>query len=298
MGFLIVSTLSLFWYPYCPYCLGCLIVPYTHCPLDCYCIPTIACLLLLTFCVCLIVLCRTIGSVGISRVLCMPWSTSSFYLTGVPAITCFCTRFTHPAHFSHTLLMWVYHPSLLLFINIILAFCCSSLPPMWISPDSQLGLPSDTHTLGQGILIINSQRVAIDFLEKRANIFPDRQHYTPAGDFHRDHSCTNSTASIVSPWEGLSKLVVHFIYVPYLWIPRATHSDNREIQVIVLQSSRVRSHHAGEIRLPFVSWTHTGWCLAETENNTPPPLGVRSLDEPSVFRRECKKKRRQWPIRW
>ena len=27
MDFLIVSTLSLFWYPYCPYCLGHLIVP-------------------------------------------------------------------------------------------------------------------------------------------------------------------------------------------------------------------------------------------------------------------------------
>ena len=84
MGFLIVSTLSLFWYPYCPYCLGHPIVPYSHCPLDRYCIPTIACLLLLTICIRLIVLCRTIGSVGISRVLCMPWSTSSFYLTGVP----------------------------------------------------------------------------------------------------------------------------------------------------------------------------------------------------------------------
>ena len=48
------------------------------CPLDCYCVLTIACLLLLTFCTCLIVLCRTIGSIGISRLLCTPWSTSSF----------------------------------------------------------------------------------------------------------------------------------------------------------------------------------------------------------------------------
>ena len=32
-------------------------------------------------------------------------NTSSFYLTGVPAITCFCTRFTPTAHYSHTHLM-------------------------------------------------------------------------------------------------------------------------------------------------------------------------------------------------
>ena len=57
------------------------------CPLNCYCVLTIAHLLLLIFCTHLIVLCRTIGSVGISRVLCMPWSTSSFCLTGVPDIT-------------------------------------------------------------------------------------------------------------------------------------------------------------------------------------------------------------------
>ena len=128
MGFLIVSTLSLFWYSYCPYCLGHFIVPYTLCPLDCYCIPTIACLLLHTICVCLIVLCRTIGSVGISRVPCTPWSTSSFCLTGVPAMTCFCTRFTSTVHFSHTLLMWVYYPSLLLFI---MFWAYQGLPQPW-----------------------------------------------------------------------------------------------------------------------------------------------------------------------
>ena len=135
MGFLIVSTLSLFWYPYCPYCLGLLIVPYTHCPLDCHCIPTIACLLLLTFCVRLIVLYRTIGSVGISRVLCMPWSTSSFYHTGVlgqsltlviPALSISLVSQpllafaldSHPLCTSHTHFWCEY---------IILACCCSSI---------------------------------------------------------------------------------------------------------------------------------------------------------------------------
>ncbi len=37
--------------------------------------------------------------------------------------------------------------------------------------------------LWQGVLVINSQRVAIDLLEKRSNIYSDRPHYISAGDF-------------------------------------------------------------------------------------------------------------------
>ena len=37
--------------------------------------------------------------------------------------------------------------------------------------------------LGKGILMINSQRVAMDLLEKRSNIYSDRPHYISAGDF-------------------------------------------------------------------------------------------------------------------
>jgi hypothetical protein len=37
--------------------------------------------------------------------------------------------------------------------------------------------------LGQGVLVINSQRVAVDLLEKRSNIYSDRLHYISAGDF-------------------------------------------------------------------------------------------------------------------
>ncbi|KAI9445682.1 cytochrome P450 [Lactarius psammicola] len=37
--------------------------------------------------------------------------------------------------------------------------------------------------LGQGVLVINSQRVAIDLLEKRSSIYSDRPHYISAGDF-------------------------------------------------------------------------------------------------------------------
>ena len=37
--------------------------------------------------------------------------------------------------------------------------------------------------LGTGILMINSQRVAVDLLEKRSSIYSDRPHYISAGDF-------------------------------------------------------------------------------------------------------------------
>ena len=37
--------------------------------------------------------------------------------------------------------------------------------------------------LGNGVLVINSQRVAVDLLEKRSNIYSDRPHYISAGEF-------------------------------------------------------------------------------------------------------------------
>ena len=40
---------------------------------------------------------------------------------------------------------------------------------------------------GKGVLVINSQRVAIDFLEKRSNIYSDRPHYISAGEFSTKH---------------------------------------------------------------------------------------------------------------
>ena len=39
------------------------------------------------------------------------------------------------------------------------------------------------NALGDGILILNSQRVAVDFLEKRANLYSDRPHYISAGEY-------------------------------------------------------------------------------------------------------------------
>ena len=37
--------------------------------------------------------------------------------------------------------------------------------------------------LGTGVLLINSQRVAVNLLEKRSSISSDRPHYTSAGDY-------------------------------------------------------------------------------------------------------------------
>ncbi len=36
---------------------------------------------------------------------------------------------------------------------------------------------------GQGVLVINSQRVAVDLLEKRSHVYSDRPRYISAGDF-------------------------------------------------------------------------------------------------------------------
>ena len=36
--------------------------------------------------------------------------------------------------------------------------------------------------LGQGVLVINSQRVAVDLLEKRSNIYSDRRNFISAGE--------------------------------------------------------------------------------------------------------------------
>ena len=41
--------------------------------------------------------------------------------------------------------------------------------------------------LGQGILVINSQRVAVDLLEKRSNIYSDRPKYISAGEILTRH---------------------------------------------------------------------------------------------------------------
>ncbi|KAI0301687.1 cytochrome P450 [Multifurca ochricompacta] len=39
------------------------------------------------------------------------------------------------------------------------------------------------NALGRGVLILNSQRVAVDLLEKRSSIYSDRPHYISGGDY-------------------------------------------------------------------------------------------------------------------
>lgn len=41
--------------------------------------------------------------------------------------------------------------------------------------------------LGRGVLVINSQRIAVDLLEKRSNIYSDRPNFISAGDFSTRH---------------------------------------------------------------------------------------------------------------
>ena len=42
-------------------------------------------------------------------------------------------------------------------------------------------------TLGKGVLVINSQRVAVDLLEKRSNIYSDRPNFISAGEILTRH---------------------------------------------------------------------------------------------------------------
>ncbi|KAH9054052.1 cytochrome P450 [Lactarius deliciosus] len=61
--------------------------------------------------------------------------------------------------------------------------------------------------LGQGVLVINSQRVAVDLLEKRSNIYSDRRRYISAGDF-----LTKNLALSMAPygdlWRRLRRVAV------------------------------------------------------------------------------------------
>ncbi|KAH9057389.1 cytochrome P450 [Lactarius vividus] len=54
------------------------------------------------------------------------------------------------------------------------------------------------NALGQGVLVINSQRVAIDLLEKRSNIYSDRLRYISAGNF-----LTKNLALSMAPYGDL-----------------------------------------------------------------------------------------------
>ena len=53
------------------------------------------------------------------------------------------------------------------------------------------------NALGNGVLILNSQRVAVDLLEKRANLYPNRPHYISAGENHFDSELTNLILRVV-----------------------------------------------------------------------------------------------------
>ncbi|KAH9015461.1 cytochrome P450 [Lactarius pseudohatsudake] len=73
--------------------------------------------------------------------------------------------------------------------------------------------------LGQGVLIINSARVAIDLLEKRSDIYSDRPHYISASEFSTQDLVFSLTA-YGDLWrrlrrvavEGFSKSIVRDFY--------------------------------------------------------------------------------------
>jgi hypothetical protein len=62
---------------------------------------------------------------------------------------------------------------------------------------------------GKGMLIINSQRVAVDLLEKRSNISSDRPHYISAGDF-----LTKNLSFTLTPYGDLYHVFLIFVLYP------------------------------------------------------------------------------------
>ena len=52
--------------------------------------------------------------------------------------------------------------------------------------------------LGQGVLVINSQRVAIDLLEKRSNNYSDRRRFISAGEI-----CSKNLGISMTPYGKL-----------------------------------------------------------------------------------------------
>ncbi|KAH9057383.1 cytochrome P450 [Lactarius vividus] len=61
--------------------------------------------------------------------------------------------------------------------------------------------------LGQGVLVINSQHIAIDLLEKRSNIYSNRPHYISACDFSTKNLMV-SMASYGDLWRRFRRITV------------------------------------------------------------------------------------------
>jgi hypothetical protein len=63
--------------------------------------------------------------------------------------------------------------------------------------------------LGKGMLIINSQRVAVNLLEKQSNISSDQPHYISAGDF-----LTKNLSFTLTPYGNLYHFFLIFVLYP------------------------------------------------------------------------------------
>jgi cytochrome P450 len=82
--------------------------------------------------------------------------------------------------------------------------------PDWLtSPQrvAEYGEMMYINALGNGVLILNSQRVAVDLLEKRANIYSDRPHYISCGEF-LTQNLTLSFALFGDVWHRFRRVAV------------------------------------------------------------------------------------------
>jgi hypothetical protein len=93
------------------------------------------------------------------------------------------------------------------------------------------------NALGNGVLVINSQRVAVDLLEKRSNIYSDRPHYISAGEF--------LTQNLTLSFSLYGDLYV--VYVLYCIHPDPRILDGTDFAVSLWRASPNQPHRASTL---------------------------------------------------
>ncbi|KAH9022345.1 cytochrome P450 [Lactarius pseudohatsudake] len=126
--------------------------------------------------------------------------------------------------------------------------------------------------LGQGVLIINSARVAIDLLEKRSDIYSDRPHYISASEF--------STQDLVFSLTAYGDLWRRFRRVAVEGFSKSTVRDFYPIQgreALMLALALMKNPSTLEKHLQRHAWS----VMLSVSYHSPP---VDSVEDPVVVR--------------
>ncbi|KAH9031547.1 hypothetical protein EDB84DRAFT_1271008, partial [Lactarius hengduanensis] len=74
---------------------------------------------------------------------------------------------------------------------------------------------------GQGILVVNSQRVAVDLLEKRSNIYSDRPRYISLSEF-----LTENLTFVFTGYGDLYAIVGAYVVLLIVGLPSPWHAGS------------------------------------------------------------------------